>query len=49
MFKVLWDDGCFEEMCVFDEEGKAVGRPGGDLGGTCVDHAVGFCGGGYRV
>lgn len=43
MFKVLGDDGGFEEVGVFDEEGEAVGGPGGDLGGTGVDHAVCFC------
>lgn len=42
MFKVLGDDGGFEEVGVFDEEGEAVGGPGGDLGGTGVDHAVCF-------
>ena len=43
MFEELGDNGGFEEVGVFDDEGEAVGGPGGDLGGAGVDHVVRFC------
>ena len=43
MFEELGDNGGFEEVGVFDNEGEAVGGPGGDLGGAGVDHVVRFC------
>jgi len=42
MFEELGDNGGFEEVGVFDDEGEAVGGPGGDLGGAGVDHVVRF-------
>lgn len=42
MFEELGDDGGFEEVRVFDDEGEAVGGPAGDCGGARVDHVVCF-------